>query len=129
MYLNMLLFFISAVPSASSAPLASSLRDVCGHTLRRPSGFFDSTFLKRFFKHLIPFTSSMRVKMQFYLYKRDFAECGREIITDDGSSLEMSDFNPEHPTRFVESFIIAKFVICINTVKYRNFANGRQNGL
>ncbi|XP_050320167.1 phospholipase A1 [Bactrocera neohumeralis] len=89
------------VPSACSAPLASSLRDVCGHTLRRPSGFFDSTFLKRFFKHWIPFTSSMRVKMQFYLYKRDFAECGREIITDDGSSLEMSDFNPDHPTRII----------------------------
>ncbi|XP_049307155.1 phospholipase A1 [Bactrocera dorsalis] len=96
-----LVIFIVNVPSAHSAPLASSLRDVCGHTLRRPSGFFDSTFLKRFFKHWIPFTSAMRVKMQFYLYKRDFAECGREIITDDGSSLEMSEFNPEHPTRII----------------------------
>ncbi|XP_039952300.1 phospholipase A1 [Bactrocera tryoni] len=96
-----LVIVLANVPSACSAPLASSLRDVCGHTLRRPSGFFDSTFLKRFFKHWIPFTSSMRVKMQFYLYKRDFAECGREIITDDGSSLEMSDFNPDHPTRII----------------------------
>lgn len=100
-----LVILIVNVPSASSAPLVSSLRDVCGHTLRRPSGFFgrhfDSTFLKHFFKHLIPFTSSARVKMQFYLYKRDFAECGREIVTDDDSSLEMSEFNPEHPTRII----------------------------
>lgn len=99
------MILILNVPSVCSAPLVSSLRDVCGHTLRRPSGFFerhfDSTFLSHFFKHLIPFTSSMRVKMQFYLYKRDFAECGREIITDVGSSLEMSDFNPEHPTRII----------------------------
>ncbi|XP_017465931.1 PREDICTED: phospholipase A1 2 [Rhagoletis zephyria] len=100
-----LVILATNVPSASSAPLATTLRDVCGHTLRRPSSFFarhfDSTFLKHFFKHLIPFTSTMRVKMQFFLYKRDFAECGREIITDDHNTLDMSEFNPEHPTRII----------------------------
>ncbi|XP_020713195.1 inactive pancreatic lipase-related protein 1 [Ceratitis capitata] len=100
-----LVILLKHVPPTHSAPHTSSLRDVCGHTLRRPSSFFgrhfDSTFLKHFFKHLIPFTSSARVKMQFYLYKRDFAECGREIITDDHNTLDMSDFNPEHPTRII----------------------------
>ncbi|XP_053959804.1 phospholipase A1 [Anastrepha ludens] len=93
------------VLSVDSAPSPSSLRDACGHTLRRPTSFFerhfDSTFMKNFFKHLIPFTSSMRVNMQFFLYKRGFTECGREIITDDYNSLAMSDFKPEHPTRII----------------------------
>ncbi|XP_054744829.1 phospholipase A1 [Anastrepha obliqua] len=93
------------VLSVDSAPSPSSLRDACGHTLRRPTSFFkrhfDSTFMKNFFKHLIPFTSTMHVNMQFFLYKRGFAECGREIITDDYNSLAMSDFKPEHPTRII----------------------------
>ncbi|XP_061398373.1 phospholipase A1 2 [Musca vetustissima] len=78
---------------------------ICVHTLKAPTGFFkrhfDKSFLKKFFKHWIPFVSNDRVKMQFYLYKRDFPECGREIITDDVDSVIRSGFNADHPTRII----------------------------
>ncbi|XP_073825392.1 phospholipase A1 [Musca autumnalis] len=80
--------------------------DVCVHTLKAPTGgffkrHFDKSFLKKFFKHWIPFVSNDRVKMQFFLYKRDFPECGREIITDDVDSVMRSGFNADHPTRII----------------------------
>lgn len=75
----------------------------CVHTLKAPTSFFkrhfDQSFLKKFFKHWVPFLSNERVKMQFFLYKRDFPECGREIITDDVESVTASGFNADHPTR------------------------------
>uniref|UniRef100_A0A1A9WEZ9 Lipase domain-containing protein n=1 Tax=Glossina brevipalpis TaxID=37001 RepID=A0A1A9WEZ9_9MUSC len=39
--------------------------------------------------------------MHFFLYKRDFPDCGREIRVDDDESLNLSGFNAEHPTRIL----------------------------
>ncbi|XP_019890950.2 LOW QUALITY PROTEIN: phospholipase A1 [Musca domestica] len=97
------------VPVACAPPESREVNgttdDVCVHTLKAPSGFFkrhfDKSFLKKFFKHWIPFVSNDRVKMQFFLYKRDFPECGREIVTDDVDSVTRSGFNADHPTRII----------------------------
>lgn len=106
--LHHLIFFISSVDFVSSAPgqtlQNNDVEDKCVHTLplTKPAYFkrhFDPSFWKKFFKHWIPFTSADRVKMQFFLYKRDFPECGREIRTDDEESISLSGFNPNHPTR------------------------------
>ncbi|GBO99919.1 hypothetical protein EVAR_71887_1 [Eumeta japonica] len=40
--------------------------------------------------------------MQFFLYKRDFPECGREMRTDDEKAFHCQ-FNADHPTRGFES--------------------------
>ncbi|XP_013097823.2 phospholipase A1 [Stomoxys calcitrans] len=89
----------------SEPPKLNDLDDVCVHTLRAPTSFFkrhfDQSFLKKFFKHWIPFISNDRVKMQFFLYKRDFPDCGREIVTDDEQSILTSGFNSDHPTRII----------------------------
>lgn len=93
---------VACAPS-ESREVNGTTDDVCVHTLKAPSGFFkrhfDKSFLKKFFKHWIPFVSNDRVKMQFFLYKRDFPECGREIVTDDVDSVTRSGFNADHPTR------------------------------
>ncbi|XP_067624471.1 phospholipase A1 2 [Eurosta solidaginis] len=100
-----LVLLTTNAPYAYSAPLSSSLRDSCGHTFHRPTSYFarhfDTTFMKRIAGHLNPFTSAAPVRMRFFLYKSDFAECGREIITNDYSSLQMSEFNAKHPTRII----------------------------
>ncbi|TMW54450.1 hypothetical protein DOY81_000442 [Sarcophaga bullata] len=91
----------------TEAPQTNSIDDQCVHNLKLKysAGFFrrhfDPSFLKKFFKHWIPFKSSDRVKMQFFLYKRDFPECGREIRTDDEQSVKSSGFNADHPTRII----------------------------
>ncbi|XP_075152857.1 phospholipase A1 [Haematobia irritans] len=94
---------VKCAPSQSSK--LNDMSDVCVHSLRPPTSFFkryfDQSFLKKFFKHWIPFISNERVKMQFFLYKRDFPECGREIRTDDEESIKTSGFNSDHPTRII----------------------------
>ncbi|XP_037959926.1 phospholipase A1 [Teleopsis dalmanni] len=102
--LTFIIFLTNDVRPITCASI-STHTDECGHTLRRPTSFFkrhvDFSFLKKFFKHWIPFTSTSRVKMEFYLYKRDFADCGRQIVTDDTESLDISGFNGDQPTRII----------------------------
>ncbi|XP_039501535.1 phospholipase A1 VesT1.02 [Drosophila santomea] len=73
----------------------------CNYTLvKKKTLGVDPSFWKKFFKHLIPFTSS-RGKMQFILFKRDFADCGRELFVGDVENLRNSGFDARHPTRIV----------------------------
>ncbi|ALC40141.1 CG4267 [Drosophila busckii] len=71
------------------------------HKLTKSNKYMDTGFWKKFFKHWIPFTSSARVKMQFYLFKRDFPDCGRELFPGDDATLERSGFDARHPTRII----------------------------
>ncbi|EDW75824.2 uncharacterized protein Dwil_GK14991 [Drosophila willistoni] len=73
----------------------------CQHPLTRPKGLLDYTFWKKFFKHWNPFTSKTRVKMQFYLFKRDFPDCGKELLIGDDELLAKSNFDARHPTRII----------------------------
>ncbi|XP_065357519.1 pancreatic lipase-related protein 2 [Calliphora vicina] len=105
--LELIFIHVTLVSCAPSESLQKNgIDDSCVHTLAyaKPSFFkrhFDMSFMKKFFKHWVPFTSADRVKMQFYLYKRDFPECGRELRTDDEDSVMLSGFNADHPTRII----------------------------
>lgn len=97
---------VVSAPSSDDTNVSGITNDTCVHTtIRRPTSFFkrhfNTSFLKKFFKHWVPFTKTDAVKMHFYLYKRDFPECGREILMDNEESVVASGFNPEHPTRWV----------------------------
>jgi len=71
----------------------------CNYTLVKKKTFgVDLSFWKNFFKHLIPFTSSSG-KMQFILFKRDFADCGKELFIGDVENLKNSGFNARQQTR------------------------------
>jgi len=71
----------------------------CNYTLvKKKTLGVDPSFWKKFFKHLIPFTSS-RGKMEFILFKRDFADCGKELFIGDVENLKNSGFNARHQTR------------------------------
>ncbi|XP_050741107.1 phospholipase A1 2 isoform X1 [Drosophila biarmipes] len=73
----------------------------CNYTLvKKKTLGMDLSFWKNFFTHLIPFTSS-RDKMQFILFKRDFADCGKELLIGDVENLKKSGFNASHQTRIV----------------------------
>lgn len=72
----------------------------CDKDLRRPRGirkYLDFSFLRKFFRNLIPFAMP-KLQMNFYLFKRDFPDCGREIRMDD-NSVYTSGLNASHPTR------------------------------
>lgn len=76
----------------------------CDNDLREPRGFkkyFDLSFLKKFMSHLNPFGMS-RMNMNFYLFKQDFPECGRELrISDEREEILRAGFNPRQPTRII----------------------------
>lgn len=100
-------FALSAAPSSettvSPSSMESSELDRCDHKLTKSNKYLDYPFWKKFFKHWVPFTSSARVKMQFFLFKRDFPDCGRELFAGDDETLERSGFDARHPTRWVYS--------------------------
>lgn len=81
--------------SSDAYALPASL--ACDHTLKANTTYI--SFLKKFFRHFLPFLSNDRVRMRFFLYKRDFPDCAREIRIDDDASIQLSGFNAEHPTR------------------------------
>lgn len=76
----------------------------CDNDLREPRGFkkyFDLSFLKKFMSHLNPFGMS-QMNMNFYLFKQDFPECGRELsVSDKREEILRAGFNPRQPTRLV----------------------------
>ncbi|XP_075152347.1 phospholipase A1-like [Haematobia irritans] len=74
----------------------------CDHELREPRGFekyWDFSFIKKFFRNLIPCGNDI-LKINYYLFKRDFPDCGREINMDDNSIIS-SEINASHPTRII----------------------------
>lgn len=72
----------------------------CDKDLRKPRGFrrfLDLPFLKKFVRNLSPFTRP-RLQMNFYLFTREFPDCGKELVMTDDSLLT-SGLNASHPTR------------------------------
>ncbi|XP_022225177.1 phospholipase A1 2 isoform X2 [Drosophila obscura] len=91
-------------PSTEASPteLSMELSPQCNYTLIKTKTLgVDPSFWKKFFTHLIPFVGSSRSKMQFILFKRDFADCGREMLIDNKENLKNSGFDARHPTRIV----------------------------
>ena len=74
----------------------------CDNDLSSPRGFrkyLDLPFLKKVVRNLNPFKST-KMNMRFFLFKKQFPECGREISIMDTNSVYTSGFNASHPTRF-----------------------------
>uniref|UniRef100_A0A1I8PLD0 Lipase domain-containing protein n=1 Tax=Stomoxys calcitrans TaxID=35570 RepID=A0A1I8PLD0_STOCA len=74
----------------------------CDQELSKPRGFrryLDFSFLRKFFRNLVPFAMP-KLQMNFYLFKRDFPNCGREISFDE-ESIYTSMLNASHPTRII----------------------------
>ncbi|XP_037960661.1 phospholipase A1 [Teleopsis dalmanni] len=70
--------------------------------LREPRGFskyLDLQFLKKLVKNLNPFSKG-DMQMRYFLFKKDFSECGHEIFLGD-NSIFTSGLNATHPTRIV----------------------------
>ncbi|XP_036329916.1 phospholipase A1-like [Rhagoletis pomonella] len=76
----------------------------CDNDFRALRGFkkyFDLSFLKKFMSHLNPFGMS-RMNMNFYLFKQDFPDSGRELrISDTREDILYAGFNPRQPTRII----------------------------
>lgn len=91
-----------AAPSTETASTSSTEElDKCDHKLTKSHKYLDYPFWKKFFRHWVPFSNSSRVKMQFFLFKRDFPDCGRELFPGDDETLERSGFDARHPTRII----------------------------
>ncbi|XP_037825706.1 phospholipase A1 2-like [Lucilia sericata] len=75
----------------------------CDKDLRQERGFrrfIDVPFLKKLVRNLSPF-SRPRLEMHFYLFKREFPDCGKELIMGDINSLLSSGLNASVPTRII----------------------------
>ncbi|XP_065356581.1 phospholipase A1 2-like [Calliphora vicina] len=75
----------------------------CDKDLRQERGFrrfLDVPFLKKLVRNLSPF-SRPRLEMHFYLFKREFPDCGRELIIGDVNSLRASGLDASKPTRII----------------------------
>ncbi|XP_017859862.1 PREDICTED: phospholipase A1 2 [Drosophila arizonae] len=92
---------VVAAPSNEASTTELPEEDHCDHKLTKSNKYLDYPFWKKFFKHLVPFTSSSRSKMQFFLFKRDFPDCGRELFANDDETLARSGFDARHPTRII----------------------------
>ncbi|XP_062141977.1 phospholipase A1 [Drosophila sulfurigaster albostrigata] len=92
---------LAAPSTETSASSMEELNNKCDHKLTKSNKYLDYPFWKKFFKHWVPFTSSSRVKMQFFLFKKDFPDCGRELFPGDDETLENSGFDSRHPTRII----------------------------
>ncbi|XP_020809415.1 phospholipase A1 2 [Drosophila serrata] len=62
--------------------------------------FLDLPFIKKIASNLNPF-SSKKLRMQFYLFKREFPECGRELDFSSERKFKNSGFNASLPTRLM----------------------------
>ncbi|XP_067624474.1 phospholipase A1 VesT1.02-like isoform X2 [Eurosta solidaginis] len=76
----------------------------CDNDLSAPRGwgkYFDFSFLMKFLRNLNPFGMT-DMKMSFYLFKREFPECGRELgINAKRKDILQAGFNPRHKTRVI----------------------------
>lgn len=73
----------------------------CDKDLREERGFrryLDLPFLKKLARNLNPFRRP-RLEMHFYLFKREFPDCGKELIMGDVESFLKSGLDPQQPTR------------------------------
>ncbi|XP_073822216.1 phospholipase A1-like [Musca autumnalis] len=74
----------------------------CDNYLSQPRGvkkYVDTSFLKKFFRNLVPY-AAQKLQMNFYLFKRAFPDCGREISLND-DSIYSCGLNASHPTRII----------------------------
>ncbi|KAH8314731.1 hypothetical protein KR059_007391, partial [Drosophila kikkawai] len=62
--------------------------------------FLDLPFIKKIASNLNPF-SSKKLRMQFYLFKREFPECGRELDFSNERKIKKAGFNASLPTRLM----------------------------
>ncbi|XP_017859308.1 PREDICTED: phospholipase A1 [Drosophila arizonae] len=75
----------------------------CDNDLSEPRGigsFLDLSFLKKIAVNLNPF-GTPRHRMQFYLFKREFPECGRELDFGNERKWRHAGFNSSLPTRLI----------------------------
>lgn len=73
----------------------------CDKDLRQERGirrYLDLPFLKKLVRNLNPF-SRPRLEMHFYLFKREFPDCGKELIMGDANSIRTSGLDASLPTR------------------------------
>ncbi|KAH8244686.1 hypothetical protein KR032_004733, partial [Drosophila birchii] len=62
--------------------------------------FLDLPFIKKIASNLNPF-STKKLRMQFYLFKREFPECGRELDFSNERKFKNAGFNASLPTRLM----------------------------
>ncbi|XP_068154425.1 phospholipase A1 [Drosophila tropicalis] len=76
----------------------------CDNDLSQPRGigkFLDLPFLKKIAKNLNPFANRQQLRMHFYLFKREFPECGREMDFTNEKKWSQSGYNASLPTRIM----------------------------
>ncbi|BFF93177.1 phospholipase A1 2 [Drosophila madeirensis] len=77
--------------------------NTCDKDLRESRGigsFLDLSFIKKIAGNFNPF-GSHKLRMQFYLFKREFPECGRELDFGSENKWRHSGFNASLPTRLM----------------------------
>ncbi|XP_017050446.1 phospholipase A1 [Drosophila ficusphila] len=62
--------------------------------------FLDLPFIRKIASNLNPFASK-KLRMQFYLFKREFPQCGRELDFSSEQKWRSSGFNASLPTRLM----------------------------
>jgi len=75
----------------------------CDKDLKESRGigkYLDFSFVKKIASNLNPF-GSKKLRMQFYLFKREFPECGRELDFSNERKWRHSGFNASLPTRLM----------------------------
>ncbi|EDW63711.1 phospholipase A1 [Drosophila virilis] len=75
----------------------------CDNDLSEPRGigsFLDLAFLKKIAGNLNPFGTT-RHRMLFYLFKREFPDCGREMDFQNDQKWRHTGFNRSLPTRLI----------------------------
>ncbi|ALC38320.1 CG6675, partial [Drosophila busckii] len=72
----------------------------CDNDLNESRSFLDFKFLKKLARNLNPFTKAGS-RMKFYLFKREFAECGRELNFKKQRLAHYAGFNSSLPTRII----------------------------
>lgn len=58
-----------------------------------------NVFWKKIIKHMIPFKRPLNATVRFFLYKKDFKDCGYELLMND-ENIKNSGLNISHPTRY-----------------------------
>lgn len=77
--------------------------NVCDKDLSESRGigkFLDLPFIKKIASNLNPF-GSKKLRMQFYLFQREFTECGRELDFSNERKVRQAGFNASLPTRLM----------------------------
>lgn len=62
-----------------------------------------NVFWRKIIKHMIPFKRPLNATVRFFLYKRDFRDCGYELLMEDDDNIKNSGLNISDPTRYLNT--------------------------